>query len=105
MESLIINHQRRRKVHKAPAGLISDHIIPYSISLDDSPENIQFLTKREHKLKTIIDFKIIKEFRKRGWIEKITHYSHELKVEMEVLKKEYKRLFKTAKTCKTGTFV
>jgi len=90
----MINHQRRRNLIKAPKGFVSDHIIPYSISLDDSKVNLQFLSKEAHKKKTIIDFKIIKEFRERGWIEKITHYSHELKVPIKRLKGEYLRRYK-----------
>jgi len=42
-----------------------------------------------HKKKRGVDRKILKEFRKLGWIEKITHYSHELKKPKDFLKREY----------------
>lgn len=70
-----------------------DHIIPFSISMDNSIESYQLLTPTQHKAKTIIDFKIIKEFRNKGWIEKVTNYSHELKVPIKFLVNEYKRLY------------
>jgi hypothetical protein len=94
MERLIINHQRRRNVIKAPFGFQSDHIIPYCICLDDSKGNIQFLTKKEHQIKTVIDHKIIKEFRKSGFIEKITNYSHELLINKELLIEKYKQRYR-----------
>ena len=79
---------------KAPLGLIADHKVPYSISLDDSKDNIQFLTKQQHIEKTIIDIKILKEFRKEGFIEKITNYSIALKVPFNFLKEEYLKRYK-----------
>lgn len=97
MEGLVINHQRRRGNIRRKEGFEVDHIIPYSICMDDSAGNIQFLTKKEHKKKTIIDFKILKGFRKEGWIEKITHYSHELKKPISFLKEEYNKQFSEEK--------
>jgi len=94
MERLIVNHQRRRNCIKSPKGFISDHIIPYCISLDDSKKNIQFLTKKEHNKKMIIDFKILRKFRKLSWTEKITNYSIELKKSIKFLKEEYLKEFK-----------
>jgi len=94
----IINHQRRRNLILAPRGYESDHIIPYCICKDDSKENIQFLKIKDHRIKSIIDKKIIKEFKKKGWIEKVTNYSHELKVPINKLKKEYlKQVSKVSK--------
>ena len=74
--------------------MISDHIIPYCICMDDSKENIQFLTTAEHKTKTLIDFKIFKIFKGRGWIEKVTNYSIELKIQKDKLRDEYLKEFK-----------
>ncbi len=88
MERLIINHQRRRGVKKK-AGFTSDHIIPYSLCMDDSEDNLQFLTKEEHNAKTLKDFKILRLFRKRGWTEKVTNYSIELKRPISFLKSQY----------------
>ena len=93
MERLVVNHQRRRKVVKSPEGFQTDHIIPYCISLNNNKENLQFLRKEIHKKKSIIDFKIIKLFRKNGWIEKITNYSHELKKPIPFLVREYIKEF------------
>ncbi len=87
--SIVVNHQRRRNLVSAPNGYESDHIIPYCISMDNSRENLQFLKKSIHLRKSVIDRKIIKQFRNKGWIEKITHYSVELKKSMEFLRKEY----------------
>ena len=87
---IIVNHQRRRtKALKRKEGFEIDHIIPYCISLDDSKENLQYLKKQEHKKKTIKDKKIIKIFKKKGWITKITNYSHELNKSISFLKKKY----------------
>ncbi len=66
-----------------------DHIIPYSICADNLIENLQLLSKPDHKKKTIIDHKIIKELRQEGFIEKITHCQHELKIPVEELKEKY----------------
>lgn len=98
MERLIVVHQRRRNCLKAPLGYEADHIIPYCICMDDSKENIQFITKKEHREKTKIDFKILKEFRKEGFTEKVTNYSIELKKPIDFLIKEYKLRFRTYKT-------
>jgi len=86
---IIVNHQKRRKCLKAPNGFETDHIIPYCISLNDNIENLQFLKKRDHLKKSIKDRKIIKKFKKKGWIEKVTNYSHELMMPISFLKKEY----------------
>jgi len=67
-----------------------DHIIPYCISLDNSLSNLQLLKPREHKEKSIRDRKITKKFKERGWIEKLTNYSHELKKSSEFLVKQFK---------------
>jgi len=90
----VINHQKRNYIKKKKEGFITDHIIPYSISLNDSNNNLQFLTQIEHKEKTTIDLKIMKLFIKKGWIEKITNYSHELIKPMTFLTREYKKEFK-----------
>lgn len=107
---MIINHQRNRfkginiesikkelyKYYHKNLGIASlqlDHIIPFSISLDSSKANLQLLTKREHNEKSVIDRKIIKIFRKKDWIEKITNYSHELKKPIAFFKKEYLKIF------------
>jgi len=97
MEGIVINHQRRRNQVKSPPGYESDHIIPYCISKNDSISNIQFLKIMEHRRKTRIDFKIIKIFKKNGWIEKITNYSHELKKSIDFLKNEYLKLYRKMK--------
>lgn len=90
----LINHQKRKWINlKVPLGYIKDHIIPYSICMDNSLNNIQILKKEEHNKKTGIDLKIIKEFRNKGWIEKVTNYSHELLIPIEDLKKEYIKRF------------
>ena len=69
-----------------------DHIIPYSISLDSNLSNLQLLTHREHSKKSMIDKKINKILKEKGYIEKISNYSHELKLSLEDIKKEYKKL-------------
>ena len=74
-----------------------DHIIPFCICQDNSINNYQLLNPLEHKEKTKIDFKIIKEFKKIGWIEKITNYSHELKVPICQLKLSYLEMYKKLK--------
>lgn len=93
----MVNHQRRRSKIIAPQGFEADHIIPYCISLDNSKENTQFLRHREHIKKSVIDRKILKEFRKKGWTEKITNYSIELMVSINKLKMEYKKRFEELK--------
>lgn len=97
MEGIMVNHQRRRKVIKSPEGFESDHIIPFCISLDNSKGNIQFLTHEEHIRKSVIDRKILKEFRENGWIEKITNYSIELMINLEKLKMEYQKRYNEKK--------
>lgn len=94
----VINHQRRKynKLQKQiPRGsnYELDHIIPYCLTEDSSDENLQLLTKKEHRKKTTIDLKIIKLFRNKGWIEKITHYSHEILIPLEKIKEEYLKEF------------
>ena len=42
-------------------------------------------------VKTIIDFKILRLFRKKGWTEKVTGYSIEVKKPLNFLKKEYQK--------------
>ena len=69
-----------------------DHIIPYCISLDSSLQNLQLLTHSKHLKKSIIDKKITKILKEKGFIEKITNYSHEIKVSLEEIKKEYLNL-------------
>jgi len=107
MDRVSINHQRRRglNIKKMKEILFKnylnknisihtlqlDHIIPYCISLDNSKGNLQLLKPKEHKTKSIIDYKIIKNFRNKGWIEKITNYSHELKKPIKFLVKEFKK--------------
>ncbi len=88
---VIVNHQRRRAKTKkvVPIGYEIDHIIPYCISMDDSEDNLQIVSIKEHKKKTKMDFKILRIFRKKGWTEKITNYSIELMIPMERLKEEY----------------
>lgn len=70
-----------------------DHIIPYSISMDNSMENLQLLKRREHQKKSRKDRKIIKLFRDKGWIEKETNYSHDLLKSINFLVEEYKKEF------------
>lgn len=92
MERIVINHCRTK--HKpAPNGYVYDHIIPHCLSIDNSKSNLQLIKIRDHKLKTIKDFKIIKELRNMGWIEKITHYSHELIKDQKEIIDYYKRRF------------
>lgn len=47
-----------------------DHIIPFCISKDNSMENLQLLSKKEHHLKTTSDFKILRILRELGYYEK-----------------------------------
>jgi hypothetical protein len=95
MEGIVINHQKRKFHGKnIPNGYVLDHIVPYCLTMDNSDINLQIIKKEDHNKKTAIDLKIIKEFRKKGWIEKITNYSHELKMPMEFLKEEYIKKFK-----------
>jgi len=86
-----------------------DHIIPYCISLDNSLSNLQLIKPRKHKEKTLIDKKIIKIFKGRGWIEKLTGYSFELKKSPEFLVKEFKKelveLVKLVKDIDTTTHI
>jgi len=111
MERLIINHQKNRfkgfhnietskkmlwetypdKDKISICTLQLDHIIPYCISLDSSLSNLQLLKPREHTEKSIIDRKIIKEFRQLGWIEKLNNYSHQLNKPIPFLVEEFKR--------------
>jgi len=107
MEKLIINHQSRKGLNiikmkeelwknytdKETISIHTlqlDHIIPYCISLDNSLSNLQLLKPKEHKEKSIKDRKIIKEFKEKGWIEKLTNYSHQLNKPMKFLIKEFK---------------
>lgn len=89
----VINHQRRKTKIKAPDGYELDHIIPHAIGGSDTEENIQFLRIIIHKEKTKIDLKILKYFRKIGWTNKITNYSHELMVSKTKLREEYLKIY------------
>ena len=108
MERIVINYARNRgfniekmkkilfekylnKNNISIDSLQLDHIIPHCICIDNSLDNLQLLTKREHYNKSKIDFKIIKEFKNKGWIEKITNYSHELKKPIKFLVEEFKK--------------
>ena len=70
-----------------------DHIIPFVISQDNSIKNLQLLKPREHTEKTVIDRKIFREFKKMGWMEKVTNYSVELKIPTNKLKEEYQKRY------------
>ena len=91
----LIYHQssKVKKYKKSPEGFQCDHIIPFAISNDNSDENLQFLTIKEHKEKTKIDFKILGVFRKKGWTEKVTNYCLELHKPIPFLVEEYKKMF------------
>lgn len=97
---IMVYHQKRRNVIKAPNGYESDHIIPYAICMNDDKENIQFLKFMDHQRKTQIDFKILREFRKKGWTEKFTNYAIELKRPIPFLVEEYKKRFLELKSNK-----
>ncbi len=101
MGGVIITYQRRKYLGVAPKGYQIDHIVPYCLTLDNSKENLQMLEKSVHLKKTIIDKKIIKEFRLRGWIDKYCHYAHELKKPMIFLKEQYLKRYEKY-TKKTG---
>ena len=92
MGKMLISHQRyrykggmspkllkkivaQRDNIKNPDGYDLDHIIPYCISTDNSIENLQLLTEKEHVIKTTQDFKILKILRKYGYYEKLTNFS------------------------------
>lgn len=71
-----------------------DHFIPYSISLDNSFKNLQLLTPKEHAIKTGISKKILNILKKRGYIERITKYSYELKLPIKDMIKLYVKVYK-----------
>lgn len=95
MERIVVNHQRRRikkkeqiiKLLAERMGIDKldlhnyqlDHIVPYSISIDNSIINLQLIKKKDHVKKSKIDRKILKEMIKEGLIERINKYSFELK--------------------------
>ena len=70
-----------------------DHIIPYCICNDSSITNLQLLSHKIHRNKSLIDRKIIKKFKLNGWIDSWNHYSMELLVSINFLKEEYLKEF------------
>ena len=113
MERIIINHQsgKARQASKNPKikeflfkthpkrnilsirSLRLDHIIPFSISIDNSIDNFQLLTLREHNEKSGKDRTILNQMKKEGWIERVSGYSIELKRDISFLKEEYLKRF------------
>ena len=117
---MIINHQRNkfkggkssktwkkelaREMEKDCTDYELDHIIPYCISTNNTKTNLQLLSHKEHCIKTINDFKILKKLRGLGFYEKVTNYSIELlKPQEEVIAKFIE--LKTGKTGKTRGFI
>ena len=94
MEGIIINHQKRRTKFEGevPKGYEVHHIIPYCLCGDDSQENLKLIKWRDHKKISGENRKIVNKLKKRGLIEPVTHYSMEIKVPLNVIKKEFLRL-------------
>ena len=90
MEKLIINHQRRRtKRGNIPNGYHLHHKIPYCLSEDDSSNNLMLIKAKEHTKISGIDRKALNYMKKLGFIESVTHYSLQLNLPKEYLKKQF----------------
>jgi len=74
LKSLVAERDNIREFN----NLELDHIVPFCISKNNKLTNLQLLSKEIHRQKSTADFKILKELRKEGYYEKITHYSVEL---------------------------
>jgi CRISPR/Cas system Type II protein with McrA/HNH and RuvC-like nuclease domain len=107
---IFIDHQKRKnlkneklelyKTYKYSIPLrelIVDHIIPYCISADDSIDNLQLLTRYEHKKKTIRDIKFIKILRKENLIIKFSSYQMQLNASQEQIIKRFLELKESLK--------
>jgi len=95
MERIVINHKKRKNLlykYKVPNGYELHHIIPHCIGGTDSPENLAFVKISDHKRISGKDRKIINKLKKMGFMESITHYSVEVKVSLNKIKKEFLKL-------------
>jgi hypothetical protein len=83
-----------KKQYSLPiTSYILDHIIPWILTQDDSLNNLRLLTLEENKIKTKMDWIILKQLRKEGYTQKVTNYSVELLASPEELKDRYLELW------------